>query len=133
MLTPLGDGFAKLSTELAQLKKALKACEKAVGATTSMNAIPHRAQAVMTNLVDKQELGEHVLMRAEYAQKFSKTTDRQPLDATLLGTLTVDVQGAVNDITTAGIVLKHELKAVHKAAHHGGIRSSSLRREQEWS
>ena len=76
-----------------------------------MNAIPHRAQAAMTNLVDKQELGEHVLMRAEYAQKFRKTTDRQPLDATRLGTLTDEVRQAVSDISMAGIVLKHELKA----------------------
>ena len=110
MLTTLGEGFANLANETALLKKALKACEKAVAATTSMNAIPDRAQTAMTNLVDKQELGEHVLMRAEYAQKFKKTTDREPLDATLLGTLTADVHSAVNDITTAGIVLKHELK-----------------------
>ena len=74
--------MAKLTTELGQLKKALKACEKAVEATTQMNVIPHRAQEAMANFVDKQELGEHVLMRAEYAQTFRKTTDRQPLDAT---------------------------------------------------
>ena len=119
MLTPLGDGLAKLTTELGQLKKALKACEKAVAATTQMKVIPHRARHAMANLVDKQELGEAVLMRAEYAQKFRKTTDRQPLDPTLLGTLTVDVQGAVNDITTAGIVLKHELKGKTTGASTG--------------
>ena len=75
-----------------------------------MNAIPDRAQAAMTNLVDRQEVGEHVRMRAEYAHKFKKTTDREPLDATTLGALTDDVHSAVNEIGTAGIVLKHEMK-----------------------
>ena len=110
VLTDLGQLMANLSTETALLKKGLKACERAVAASTSMTATRDRAQAAMRNLVDKQELGEHVLMRAEYAQKFKKRTDREPLDATLLGTLTDDVHSAVNDITTAGIVLKHELK-----------------------
>ena len=69
-----------------------------------------RGAWAIETLREKQELGEHVLMRAEYAQKFRKTTDRQPLDATRLGTLTDDVRQAVNDIGTAGIALKHEMK-----------------------
>ena len=111
VLTTAGEGFSKLANEITNLKKGLKACERAVAATKEMQSIPDRARRAMTSLAEKQELGDHVLMRAEYAQKFRKTTDRQPLDATRLGTLTDEVRQAVSDISMAGIVLKHELKA----------------------
>ena len=68
MLTTLGEGFANLSTETADLKKAFKVCEKAMQAATAIKAMPDRVQAAMTNLIDKQEVGEHVHMVAEYAQ-----------------------------------------------------------------
>ena len=69
-----------------------------------------RIHEAMASLIDKQEIGEYVRMAAEYVLKFKKTTDRKQLDATALGTWTTEVRQAVNEIGTAGIVLKHEMK-----------------------
>ena len=99
---------AKLITETADLKKALKMCETAVMASTAMNAMGDRAQAALETLINKRELGEHVQIAAELALKFNTTMDRQQLDATTIEPLLVDIRSAVFDITAASIVLKHE-------------------------
>ena len=110
--------MANLSTEAADLKKTLKACKKAVTATTvprskcanttAMNTTRDRVQSAMATLINKQELGESLAMAAEFALRFKKTMDRQQLDATTIEPLLVDIRSAVFDITAASIFLKHE-------------------------
>ena len=74
--------MANLSTEAADLKKTLKACKKAVMATTvprsrcanitAMNTTSDRVQSAMATLINKQELGESLAMAAEFALRFKK-------------------------------------------------------------
>ena len=103
--------MANLSTETADLKKALKACERAVQASTVMKAMGDRAKAALKILLERLEHGVSVEMRAEFAWRFKKTMDQQQLDETTIETLLVDVRSAVSDITTAGIVLSYECKS----------------------
>ena len=113
-MTNLGKLVERLPAETADLKKAIKACEKARSATTAMTPMSDRvkaAMAAMADLTDKQENGESCLMMADYAIKFKKTTDREPLNVTTTETLLADIRNAINDISTAGIVLKHEMKS----------------------
>ena len=110
MLTNSGPLLVTLSREADVLKRSLKACEKAVQATMAMSRMSDPVKAVVADLADKQEHGTSLEMRAEFAQKFKKTMDGQHLDETMIENLTDDVRNAVNDITRAGVVLKHELK-----------------------
>ena len=125
MLTDLGQLQANLSSEVADLRKALKACEKVQVTTTMKMPMTSRRQAAMTTLIDKQEIGASVAIAAEFAVKYKKTMDRKKLDATAIKTLLVDVRTASSDITTAGIVLKHECNGCRSRMMGTDVHSAS--------
>ena len=101
MLTDLGPLLRTLSAEAADLKNVLKAPYKVVVEANAIQAMPDHVQKTMTNLIDKQEYGEHVLLGAEYALKFKKTRDKRQLDETVIENLIADVRNAFNYITLA--------------------------------
>ena len=84
-----------------------------------------RVQAAMTTLTDKHEIGECAAMAAKFAVKYKKTMDRKKLDATTIGLLLADISTAVNDISTAGIVLKHECNGCRSRLIGTDVRSAS--------
>ena len=103
MLTDLG----QLIHEGTKMKRALEMAKIAI--PHRYKPISTRVKRAMADLVDKQEIGEYVQMKANYALKFKKTTDRKPLDATAIETLLAAIRDASSDITTAGLVLKCEV------------------------
>ena len=73
-----------------------------------IKVIPDRAQSAMTDLMEKREVGEHVLNTVEFASKYKKTMEREPLDAAMLETLMTDIRRAVKEISRAGIAFNDE-------------------------
>ena len=92
MLTDLG----QLIHEGTKMKRALEMAKIAI--PHRYKPISTRVKRAMADLVDKQEIGEYVQMKAEYALKFKKTTDRKPLDPTAIKDLLVAIRDAVNGI-----------------------------------
>ena len=73
-----------------------------------IKVIPDRAQSAMTDLMEKREVGEHVLNTADFAFKYKKTMEREPLNAAMLETLMTDIRRSVKDISRAGIAFNEE-------------------------
>ena len=84
-----------------------------------------RVHATMTTLTDQHGIGERVAMAAKFAVKYKKTMDRKNMDATTIELLLADISTAVNDISTAGIVLKHECNGCRSRMMGTDVRSAS--------
>ena len=110
-LTDIGSVVEHLSSLSANLKKALKECANVKKSLDRCAAavFGDSVAAAVENIFEKQELGEHMIMAADYAVKYNRTLYGKMLDAEEIQTLLDDMEDASEDINKAAIALKDSL------------------------
>ena len=106
-----------LSARLAVLQKAVKMCERIVESTidASGDNMHPRVQEACENLTTVQENSSDALARGEYMSKLKKDmSTKLPVDENGIVAMIARIEQGTQDLVTAGMVVKHELKEALK-------------------
>ena len=104
-----------LGDKVNELDKAIKVTEKIVHAVkhVASGALPLRIADAIEKLVNIQEDAVDALTNANFALKFKKDmSTKKHVDETIIAHTKTLVEASTKDLTTAGLVLKHECKGL---------------------